>query len=128
MNERIRIGVDVGGTFTDFVVVDEARDLIYTGKRLTSADDPSVAKGLPEGVGVGDPDHLVATIKRWESIGVTGINFLLNAMEMVPQEQVLESMRLFATEVMPQFREPTRQTEVYSPAGRPAFSSAAAGS
>ncbi len=68
------------------------------------ADDPSVAKGLPEGVGVGDPEHLVATIKRWESIGVTGINFLLNAMEIVPQAQVLESMRLFAREVMPQFR------------------------
>ena len=30
-----RIGVDVGGTFTDFVMVDEARDLIFTSKRLT---------------------------------------------------------------------------------------------
>ena len=68
------------------------------------ADDPSVAKGLPEGVGVGDPDHLIRTIKRWEDIGVTGINFLLNAMEMIPQEQVLASLRLFAEEVMPQFR------------------------
>ena len=81
------------------------------------ADDPSVAKGLPEGVGVGDPDHLVATIKRWESVGVTGINFLLNAMEMIPQEQVLESMRLFAREVMPQFQtDAQRQAPVYTPA------------
>ena len=81
------------------------------------ADDPSVAKGLPEGVGVGDPDHLIATIKLWESIGVTGINFLLNAMEMIPQEQVLESLRLFAREVMPQFRsDEERQSPVYTPA------------
>ena len=81
------------------------------------ADDPSVAKGLPEGVGVGDPEHLVQTIKRWESIGVTGINFLLNAMEMIPQEQVLASMRLFAEEVMPQFRsKQERQQAVFTPA------------
>ena len=38
-----RIGVDVGGTFTDFVMVDAGRDLIFTGKRLTTSDDPSIA-------------------------------------------------------------------------------------
>src|SRR5205085_418807 len=41
--ERIRVGIDVGGTFTDFVLVDELRDLIYTGKRLTTSHDPSEA-------------------------------------------------------------------------------------
>jgi len=74
---------------------------------------------LPEGVGVGDPDHLVRTIKRWESIGVTGINFLLNAMEMVPQEAVLESLKLFAREVMPQFRSGDARAPVYTPATVP---------
>ena len=84
--------------------------------RKAPADDPSVAKGLPEGVGVGDPEHLVRTIKRWESIGVTGINFLLNAMEMVPQQQVLDSLRLFAREVMPRFRDPA---EAHRPVSAP---------
>jgi alkanesulfonate monooxygenase SsuD/methylene tetrahydromethanopterin reductase-like flavin-dependent oxidoreductase (luciferase family) len=91
-----------------------------------AADDPSVAKGLPEGVGVGDPEHLIATIKRWESIGVTGINFLLNAMELIPQQQVLESMRLFAREVMPKFRTQAELREpVYAP-GRSATAASAA--
>ena len=43
MHKRIRVGIDVGGTFTDFVLVDELQDLIYTGKRLTTSRDPSEA-------------------------------------------------------------------------------------
>jgi hypothetical protein len=38
-------------------------------------------------------------------LGLTGINFLLNGLEVIPQEQVLASLRLFAKEVMPAFRE-----------------------
>ncbi|MDC7788394.1 hydantoinase/oxoprolinase family protein [Rhodoplanes sp. TEM] len=44
MSERTtRIGVDVGGTFTDLVLHDPARDLVHTGKLLTTPDDPSLA-------------------------------------------------------------------------------------
>jgi hypothetical protein len=32
------------------------------------------------------------------------VNFLLNALEVIPQEKVLASLRLFAREVMPRFR------------------------
>ena len=38
MEKRIRVGVDVGGTFTDFVMVDENRDEIFVGKQLTIPD------------------------------------------------------------------------------------------
>src|SRR5580692_11599685 len=38
-----RIGVDVGGTFTDLVLHDPRRDLVHTGKLLTTPDDPSTA-------------------------------------------------------------------------------------
>lgn len=69
---------------------------------------PGDAYGIPEGVCIGDPDLITDAIRRWESIGVTGVNFLVNAMETIPQHQVLASMRLFATEVMPHFPEPGR--------------------
>ena len=38
-----RVGVDVGGTFTDLVLHDPQRDLVHTGKLLTTPDDPSAA-------------------------------------------------------------------------------------
>lgn len=38
-----RLGVDVGGTFTDFVLVNEATGAIHLDKRLTTPHDPSVA-------------------------------------------------------------------------------------
>ena len=71
----------------------------------TKSGGPGDAYGIPEGICVGDPDIIVAALKRWESLGLTGINFLLNGLEVVPQEQVLASMRLFAKEVMPAFAE-----------------------
>ena len=38
-----RLGVDVGGTFTALVLHDPRRDLVCTGKLLTTPDDPSEA-------------------------------------------------------------------------------------
>src|SRR5262249_17330458 len=44
MTERtVRVGVDVGGTFTDLVLHDPQRNLVHTGKLLTTPDDPSEA-------------------------------------------------------------------------------------
>jgi N-methylhydantoinase A len=43
-----RFGVDIGGTFTDLVVIDEASGEIRVGKVLTTAKDP--AHGVEQGV------------------------------------------------------------------------------
>lgn len=43
MKKTTRIGIDIGGTFTDFVLHDEARGITQTGKRLTTPENPSRA-------------------------------------------------------------------------------------
>ena len=43
MTKTIRIGIDIGGTFTDFVLRDEVRDITRTGKLLTTPENPSRA-------------------------------------------------------------------------------------
>ena len=70
-----------------------------SSKSASPGDGPK----LPEGMCLGDPHHIIQAVKHWESIGVDEINFLLNASEVTPQDLVLESLRLFASEVMPAF-------------------------
>lgn len=48
MSKTARIGVDIGGTFTDFVLHDETRGITRTGKRLTTPEDPG--RAIIEGV------------------------------------------------------------------------------
>ncbi len=69
------------------------------------ATTPGERPGVPEGLCIGNPERLVRALKGWESTGTDGVNFLLNAAETVPQEDVLSSLRLFAKEVMPHFKE-----------------------
>src|SRR5207248_4849843 len=40
---RFRAGCDIGGTFTDFVLLDQDSGDIHVAKRLTTPDDPSIA-------------------------------------------------------------------------------------
>jgi len=68
------------------------------------ASGPGDASGVPEGIAIGDPERVLQACKRWESAGVDRINFLLNAIETVPQEEVLQSLRTFAKYVMPHFQ------------------------
>ncbi len=60
MSQRqLRVAVDIGGTFTDLVLVDENR-VIATGKVLTTPDDPSrgVAEGVEELLSGHDPQEV----------------------------------------------------------------------
>ena len=41
--QRFRVGVDIGGTFTDLIIVDQTTGDFSIGKVLTTPDDPSVA-------------------------------------------------------------------------------------
>ena len=68
------------------------------------ATGPADLKGIPEGIAIGDPDRITQTIKQWESAGVNRINFVVSAGDALEQEEILESLRLFGREVMPQFK------------------------
>ncbi len=83
------------------------------GSGRSGGSNPANPYGVPEGVCVGSPGQIIDAIKHWESIGIDGINFLLNGLEVIPQVQVLESLRLFAREVMPAFR--TGETRAVTP-------------
>ncbi|CAA9431276.1 N-methylhydantoinase A [uncultured Rubrobacteraceae bacterium] len=59
-HERYRVGIDIGGTFTDLVLIEDETGEQAVGKILTTPDDPSeaVEKGLVEllereGIGAG---------------------------------------------------------------------------
>jgi alkanesulfonate monooxygenase SsuD/methylene tetrahydromethanopterin reductase-like flavin-dependent oxidoreductase (luciferase family) len=100
-----RTGRRLSGTFNylaaQFVSTREAYPTAsYPSVGLLPQLRPTEAKE-PEDLCIGTPEQIVAVLKRWESVGVDRVNFVLNARETVPQEEVLASMRLFAREVMP---------------------------
>lgn len=76
--------------------------LLASVRRQASA--PGELNKPPEGICIGTPDHIIAELKKWEGCGVDCVSFMLQAAECVPQQQVLDSLRLFATEVMPHFK------------------------
>src|SRR3712207_2243215 len=73
--------------------------LLATTRRQASS--PGEAGEPPEGIAVGSPEQVIRELKKWEETGVDLVNFILNAAEIIPQEDVLESLRVFAREVMP---------------------------
>ncbi len=57
----------------------------------------------PSGLCFGDPATLIETCRRWEAAGADHLVFMIQARETVAQQEVLDSLRLFAREVMPHF-------------------------
>ena len=76
--------------------------------RRESGSPGDAAKSF-KGVTMGTPDDVADAITAWENVGFDGINFIHQFMEVVPQQYVLDSMRLFAEEVMPRFKTGARR-------------------
>lgn len=76
--------------------------LLYS-LRAQSTDRGGEAR-VRDGFAIGDPDNVVEQLKMWESMGVDCVAFLLNAAEVIPQDRVLNSLRLFGDQVMPRFK------------------------
>jgi alkanesulfonate monooxygenase SsuD/methylene tetrahydromethanopterin reductase-like flavin-dependent oxidoreductase (luciferase family) len=73
-------------------------------RQMKEAGAPGDRRALPEGIAIGDPDRLIEQLRKWESVGIDGVNFIVNTCEVIPQDEVLTSLRLFATEVLPKFK------------------------
>jgi N-methylhydantoinase A/oxoprolinase/acetone carboxylase beta subunit len=54
MTRSFRVGCDIGGTFTDFVILDEASGEITIGKNLTTPANPEI--GVLDGLAALDRD------------------------------------------------------------------------
>ncbi len=71
----MRLGIDIGGTFTDFVLLDDATGQAHTYKCLTTPRDPSdaIEEGI-RGLASQVPDH----VERLEEI-IHGTTLVINA-------------------------------------------------
>ena len=67
-----RIGVDIGGTFTDFALIDDRDGAIAIYKQLTTPEDPSIA--VLEGIG---------TILSREGVGIGDVNAVIHGSTLV---------------------------------------------
>lgn len=64
---------------------------------------PGDQKPLASGLCFGDPATIAETCRRWEAAGADQLVFMIQAREHLPQQDVLDSLRLFGREVLPQF-------------------------
>ena len=80
-----------------------APGLLFAIRRGTEDRAPGGGGVIGEGMGVGSPQTVIKNLKMWQEIGVDRMVFIINTAEQIPQEKVLNSLRLFADHVMPAF-------------------------
>ena len=71
---RLRVAVDTGGTFTDFVVLDEQTRQVSIAKIPSSPDDPSIA--VMEGIGRfldADPERTITYFCHGTTVGTNAL-------------------------------------------------------
>lgn len=125
--EGVRIGRQLGTTFnylaSQLVSVREAypsksyKSLGLLPQLRRQATGPDARGAAGEGLGIGNPERILTAMKNWEAVGVDCVNFILNCMEEIPQEKVLDSLRLFAKEVMPHFKKAAQPSDTLQPVG-----------
>ena len=81
--------------------------LLFALRIGTDERRPAVG-AVRRGMAVGSPETVIKQLKLWEEIGVDRMVFILNTAEVIPQERVLKSLRLFAEHVMPALSGPKR--------------------
>lgn len=69
---------------------------------------PGDQKALSSGLCFGNPATVIDTCKRWEAAGADQLVFMLQAREHLPQQDVLDSLRLFGRDVLPHFNSSAR--------------------
>jgi alkanesulfonate monooxygenase SsuD/methylene tetrahydromethanopterin reductase-like flavin-dependent oxidoreductase (luciferase family) len=85
-----------------------APGLLFSVRRGAEEKTPGGGGAIREGMAVGSPETVIKNLKMWEDIGVDRMVFILNTAEQIPQEKVLQSLRLFSEHVMPALDKTTR--------------------
>lgn len=75
--------------------------LLFSLRAATQEKAPGGGGSVREGMAIGSPQTVIKQLKLWEEIGVDRMVFIINTAEVIPQERVLRSLRLFAEHVMP---------------------------
>jgi alkanesulfonate monooxygenase SsuD/methylene tetrahydromethanopterin reductase-like flavin-dependent oxidoreductase (luciferase family) len=75
------------------------------GGLRADAESPGEKKKFASGLCFGSPDELFENLRVWQDAGVDQMIFLIQSRELLAQPELLESLRLFGSKVMPRLAE-----------------------